>query len=77
MVELFGREGNSGWPLSWPAGVLWALEGLAWERALLAAGKLDPRGARRINPSGQLGKQCFKEPAGDFHALVPADHGAR
>jgi transcriptional regulator with XRE-family HTH domain len=33
--QLFGQEGVLGWPLGTQAGLLWALEGLAWDRTLL------------------------------------------
>jgi len=35
VMELFEQEGILGWPSTQHAGLLWALEGLAWDRALL------------------------------------------
>ncbi len=35
LAQLFGQEGLLGWPAGTRAGLLWALEGLAWDRTLL------------------------------------------
>ncbi len=34
LLELFAEEGIAGWPSNKHVGLLWALEGLAWDRAL-------------------------------------------
>ena len=77
LLTLFEQVGLMGWPSLQHARLLSALEGLAWNRAVLAAGEPNPRGAGRTVAQRQDGEQPIAEPDGDIHAVAPADNRPR
>ena len=70
VLKLFEQEGGALFPSSPHTGLLWALEGLAWDRAT-AAGKLHPGTARRSALPGQLANRPMKSLQEIFMLRLP------